>query len=1068
MNRRVIKSQSIERQTLTNMNVSNGKAQVINKAKVIQPTSTSKSLSTTEFNWAPTTVKGNPLGLKPPQQRNLHVLKVNSVSGGNSRELSSSSQKSNGLNISPVKTINNKAPIQVKGNAQVQKISDGNDGLTKNRASSANKIDPIQLKQKSLSEINKIEGFIEDQKAKIEFSQNQKNVKLIKPQQVNQPKVYSDTNLCGSGQNSILGNSTMESQDQENSIKSLNDLNEIDEVYEGIETPMNPRQVGGLRQKPVDGFGEQEELLKMINAMEEVRNQNKTLEEIQELEQKKEQLRLLREKQLRELQGEVQEKTFSITFLRNEMNFRNILRDKFANNKYTNIDIIFEDDEVQLTDCVLFESQNDSLKQLKLSFSNANNFNEETLGAVKYIKLRNLQNLILNFARSRNTKQMINYSLFNLAYIPRVEINFSPNDQLIYYKQEQYIPIDYSNFQISVRDLQKLNRHLIEFQTTHLSFKLNENTYLSTATEDASLIRNPNKRRTVHRRQSQLYTMPHQIKAVTPIHQIPTLQNEQILKEIGHIFAKLKNIKISFKNCNLAEVNVHSFVTGLLETNSNEGEQLVGVFGNNFLETLEINLEGNHAIQEGFFQMFKAQNFKKLNSLTLIFDKSNQILRQYEQYNAFHFISYLKHVNHVKFITNFDQVIYEHNLSYSKVYLSISYLDISPFQLVDIQKAINFFKNTIDLTLDMSNNYKLPYKIIKSFFNELQCLKNSVKRLHFNLQNSNISEVEFICLYLSVSHIPHLTVKYDFELSNLLRITDSYSRLFLHHLGENILDKEMYRIKFTYLLNLLKQNPYSFTHAAINFYYNYGLTPELFEEQFKPFLIQHNELVSLNLDFNYCCFQPDQVLQLIETVLSSLQVNQQEQKPFTLIKLSFLNNHQVSLENLMAVFKKFLRVIPQLQGLQIITDQYFIEKLNQKPIVVQNLTINAANLKINKLQDIQLVAKKLYVAKRIMPEKDEMDQEENIDGEEMTQSMLMPKLFDLNVPPRVKKVLQSTVKPIGIITYEHENPAISQVSLQKNIKELAKNHPYEQVLVLCETYANELEELHSSTKKLKK
>lgn len=239
-----------------------------------------------------------------------------------------------------------------------------------------------------------------------------------------------------------------------------------------------------------------------------------------------------------------------------------------------------------------------------------------------------------------------------------------------------------------------------------------------------------------------------------------------------------------------------------------------------------MNLEGNESVSERLFTMFNQKYFISLTSFTVIFDKFKQIVNQYEEFNAFHFIKYVQHVNYVKFITNFNYTLYEHNLSLNMCYLSIQYLEISAFQLVDIQSALNLLTNVCHLTLDLSNNYKLPYKNVNTFVNQLHCLKGSaVQSLHLNLRNMNLSELEFICLYLAVQHVNNVTMFYEIELSNLFRVTDSQTKLFLHHLGETIVDSTLFKNKFELIFARLSRHPYSFTHAAVNFYYNYCLTP---------------------------------------------------------------------------------------------------------------------------------------------------------------------------------------------------------------------------------------------------
>ena len=82
-----------------------------------------------------------------------------------------------------------------------------------------------------------------------------------------------------------------------------------------------------------------------------------------------------------------------------DTDYRRILKDQFASNKFDEVDLFFEDEDIQLTDCCLFESQIEQLKQLTLTFAGSSSFNEETLGAIKYIKLVNLEDLSINFSR---------------------------------------------------------------------------------------------------------------------------------------------------------------------------------------------------------------------------------------------------------------------------------------------------------------------------------------------------------------------------------------------------------------------------------------------------------------------------------------------------------------------------------------------------------------------------------------------------------------------------------------------------------------------------------------------
>lgn len=42
----------------------------------------------------------------------------------------------------------------------------------------------------------------------------------------------------------------------------------------------------------------------------------------------------------------------------------------------------------------------------------------------------------------------------------------------------------------------------------------------------------------------------------------------------------------------------------------------------------------------------------------------------------------------------------------------------------------------------------------------------------------------------------------------------------------------------------------------------------------------------------------------------------------------------------------------------------------------------------------------------------------------MTQ-IILPKIFDLNAPPRVRKVIKFSIQPSAIITYDQKNPSIT-------------------------------------------
>lgn len=121
----------------------------------------------------------------------------------------------------------------------------------------------------------------------------------------------------------------------------------------------------------------------------------------------------------------------------------------------------------------------------------------------------------------------------------------------------------------------------------------------------------------------------------------------------------------------------------------------------------------------------------------------------------FHFIRYLKHINKVRIYSNFNKLIYSHILEESKVFLNISNCDISPFQLIDILKALNNFRELSYLQLDFSNNYRLNYRNLKNFLNELICVKY-ISCLSINLFNTNISELEFLVLYSLVWNIKDL------------------------------------------------------------------------------------------------------------------------------------------------------------------------------------------------------------------------------------------------------------------------------------------------------------------------
>ena len=65
------------------------------------------------------------------------------------------------------------------------------------------------------------------------------------------------------------------------------------------------------------------------------------------------------------------------------------------------------------------------MKKLSLTFLNGHyRFNEDTLEAIKYFKLAKLEHLIVNFTKNQRDKVEINYELFQLSYIPFVELIF--------------------------------------------------------------------------------------------------------------------------------------------------------------------------------------------------------------------------------------------------------------------------------------------------------------------------------------------------------------------------------------------------------------------------------------------------------------------------------------------------------------------------------------------------------------------------------------------------------------------------------------------------------------------
>lgn len=88
---------------------------------------------------------------------------------------------------------------------------------------------------------------------------------------------------------------------------------------------------------------------------------------------------------------------------------------------------------------------------------------------------------------------------------------------------------------------------------------------------------------------------------------------------------------------------------------------------------------------------------------------------------------------------------------------------------------------------------------------------------------------------------------------------------------------------------------------------------EIFEKHILPFILNNEELQSLTLDFNNCCFDPKEVLSIIHLISDAVETIGQRynskmnvEKQYFSLTLLFLNNMCPPYDDTLASYSKII------------------------------------------------------------------------------------------------------------------------------------------------------------------
>ncbi|KAL4502378.1 hypothetical protein ABPG72_011965 [Tetrahymena utriculariae] len=656
-------------------------------------------------------------------------------------------------------------------------------------------------------------------------------------------------------------------------------------------------------------------------------------------------------------------------------NWRDLLRSYLQQTQYVEIHLSFHDIIVEIYDGLIFNNQMRSLKYLHLNFKENKYFNDQSLLFLSAIKLSQLERVRINLVSTNCSKIGANFLLFDFNYVPHVEIivgDISHEKAHRYTHQEKYIAIDFSDQKtISRSEILSLSDSV--FKSSHK--------YLSVI-----------------------------LDGVTDL-------NEEKLKILGRCIQEVDELHISFQSCNMTLDDLTQFIDGLtyintrsainviptnqLSQNSTKNKQQqnpdriiydendedilaskpISFFikkgintlsqsnnnnqtnmsmeqnkqENSLIQKLSIDFRSNkQEINQKFMKIFR--RFTSANTLKLFVDIDKQVKLQFDkQIQAFCLGETIKDCfNCIQIAVSYSQIIYYHDKNTKSIKINASNCGISAYQLVDIQRSLNFLEDITDMELNLSGNWQISYNDIKKMFDKLVYF-DRLKRIRLNIKSIYIYEVEFITLYFLVKRIPDMKILHDFEKSRLVDLTNEQLKLnfkgpFRRSKINNILDMQNFCLALDScpLLNL--------KDIQMKFFFNYGLRGDSLLRLCQS-LGRFPRIEKLDLNFNSCFLTFNDIVFFCNG-LNNIDITLKQ------LRLTFTNNEYITSNSLIKLAKALQR-FPILEQLDIICESHELH-LNPTINSYQNI-FNKFNTKTavsrrnprQKLQ-VQRVIPKIY------------------------------------------------------------------------------------------------------------
>ncbi|KAL4470281.1 hypothetical protein ABPG74_011892 [Tetrahymena malaccensis] len=643
-------------------------------------------------------------------------------------------------------------------------------------------------------------------------------------------------------------------------------------------------------------------------------------------------------------------------------NWRDLLRSYLQQTQYAEIHLSFHDIIVEIYDGLIFNNQMRCLKYMNLNFKENKYFNDQSLLFLSAIKLSSLERVRINLVSTNCSKIGANFLLFDFNYVPHVEIivgDISHEKVHRYTHQDKYIAIDFSDQKtISRSEILSLSDSVFKSNHKHLSVILDGVTDLN---EEKLKILGRCIQEVVELHisfQSCNMTLDEltqfidgltYINTRSAINALPTNQlsqnstkNKQQQQDPDRIIYDENDEDI------LASKPISFFIkkgiNSLSQTNNNNNN-LTNVSmeqtkqENSLIQKLSIDFRSNkQEINQKFMKIFR--RFTSANTLKLFVDIDKQVKLQFDkQIQAFCLGETIKDCfNCIQIAVSQNQIIYYHDKNTKSIKINASNCGISAYQLVDIQRSLNFLEDITDMELDLSGNWQISYNDIKKMFDKLVYF-DRLKRIRLNIKSIYIYEVEFITLYFLIKRIPDMEILHDFEKSRLVDLTNEQLKLnfkgpFRRSKINNILDMQNFCLALDNcpLLNL--------KDIHMKFFFNYGLRGDSLLRLCQS-LGRFPRIEKLDLNFNSCFLTFNDIVFFCNG-LNNIDITLKQ------LRLTFTNNEYITSNSLIKLAKTLQR-FPILEQLDIICESH---ELHLNP------TINAYQHIFNKFNTKTAVSRR--------------------------------------------------------------------------------------------------------------